>query len=65
MKIWEKIIPRPRSNFIQVKCAECGNEQITFSHASSVVRCNICGAVLAEPTGGKANVKGEIVASFE
>lgn len=65
MKLWEKIIPRPRSSFIQVKCAECGNEQITFSHASSIVRCNICGATLAEPTGGKANIKGEITAKFE
>ncbi|MEM1606729.1 MAG: 30S ribosomal protein S27e [Candidatus Bathyarchaeia archaeon] len=65
MRLWEKIIPRPRSSFIQVKCAECGNEQITFSHASSIVRCNICGAILAEPTGGKANIKGEITAKFE
>ncbi|MEM1582601.1 MAG: 30S ribosomal protein S27e [Candidatus Bathyarchaeia archaeon] len=65
MKIWEKIIPRPRSNFIQVKCPDCGNEQATFSHATSIVRCNICGAVLAEPTGGKANIRGEIVAKFE
>ncbi|MBS7648212.1 30S ribosomal protein S27e [Candidatus Bathyarchaeota archaeon] len=65
MKIWEKIIPRPRSHFIQVKCPDCGNEQATFSHAASIVRCNICGAVLAEPTGGKANIRGEIVAKFE
>ncbi|MEM1506975.1 MAG: 30S ribosomal protein S27e [Candidatus Bathyarchaeia archaeon] len=64
MRLWEKIIPRPRSSFIQVKCAECGNEQTIFSHVSSIVRCNICGAILAEPTGGKANVKGEIVAKF-
>ncbi|MEM1586594.1 MAG: 30S ribosomal protein S27e [Candidatus Bathyarchaeia archaeon] len=65
MKIWEKIIPKPRSNFIQVKCPECGNEQITFSHATITVYCNICGSVLAEPSGGKANIKGEIVARFE
>lgn len=65
MRIWEKIIPKPRSNFIQVKCPDCGNEQTIFSHATLVVRCNICGAVLAEPTGGKADIKGEMVAKFE
>ncbi|MEM1550768.1 MAG: 30S ribosomal protein S27e [Candidatus Bathyarchaeia archaeon] len=65
MRNWEKIIPKPRSRFIQAKCSECGNEQITFSHAAIIVRCNICGSVLAEPTGGKARVKGEIVAIFE
>lgn len=65
MRIWEKIIPKPRSSFIQVKCPECGNEQITFSHAKIIVRCNICGAVLAEPTGGKADIKGEVTARFE
>lgn len=65
MKIWEKIIPKPKSNFLQVKCPECGNEQIIFSHAASIVRCNICNAILAEPTGGKANIKGEIITRFE
>lgn len=65
MRLWEKIIPKPRSNFIQVKCPECGSEQIIFSHAATVVRCNICGSTLAEPTGGKAKIKGEITARFE
>lgn len=65
MKLWEKIIPKPRSYFVQVKCPECGSEQITFSHVTTIVRCHICGTVLAEPTGGKANIKGEIIAKFE
>ncbi|MEM1515260.1 MAG: 30S ribosomal protein S27e [Candidatus Bathyarchaeia archaeon] len=65
MKLWEKVIPKPRSNFIQVKCPECGNEQITFSHATTIVRCSICGSVLAEPSGGKAKIKGEIISRFE
>ena len=65
MDIWEKIIPEPKSRFIQVRCPDCGNEQIIFSHAASVVRCNICGAVLAEPTGGKAKIKAEIVKVLE
>jgi len=62
---WEKLIPRPRSSFLRVKCLKCGNEQLVFSHAVNKVNCNVCGAELVEPSGGKAVIKGEIVASFE
>jgi len=65
MSEWEKLLPRPRSRFVRVKCPDCGNEQIIFDHASSSVKCNVCGAVLAEPTGGKAAIKGEVIASME
>ncbi|HHH78008.1 MAG TPA: 30S ribosomal protein S27e, partial [Thermoplasmatales archaeon] len=33
--------------------------------ASTVVVCQICGSVLAEPTGGIANIKGEITEELE
>jgi small subunit ribosomal protein S27e len=62
---WEKLIPRPRSSFVRVKCLKCGNEQIVFSSAVNKVNCNVCGTELAEPSGGKAKIKGEIVAIFE
>jgi small subunit ribosomal protein S27e len=62
---WEKLIPKPRSKFLRVKCSDCGNEQVVFSHATNLVHCNICGAVLAEPTGGKAIIKGEVVALLD
>lgn len=65
MSEWEKLIPRPRSRFLRVKCPDCGNEQIVFSHVTNVVRCNVCRAVIAEPTGGKAAIKGEIIAALE
>ncbi|MCS7120652.1 MAG: 30S ribosomal protein S27e [Nitrososphaerota archaeon] len=65
MSEWEKIIPKPKSAFIQVKCTDCGNEQVTYSHSKTVVRCNICNAVLAEPAGGKARIKGEILKVLE
>jgi small subunit ribosomal protein S27e len=32
---------------------------------TNVVHCNVCGEVIAEPTGGKAAIKGEIVAALE
>jgi small subunit ribosomal protein S27e len=62
---WERLLPRPRSKFLRVKCPDCGNEQVVFGNATNVIKCNICGAVLAEPTGGKANIKGEILAALE
>jgi len=65
MSEWEKLLPRPRSKFLRVKCPDCGNEQVVFGNVTSVVRCNVCGATLAEPTGGKASLKGEVVASLE
>ncbi len=65
MSEWENLIPRQRSSFIRVKCPKCGNEQIVFSNAVNKVNCNVCAAELAEPSGGKAKIKGEIVASFE
>jgi len=65
MSDWEKLIPRPRSRFLRVKCPDCGNEQILFSHATNVVHCNVCGAKLCEPSGGKASIKGEVIASLD
>ena len=65
MSEWEKLLPRPRSKFLRVKCPDCGNEQVIFGNVTSVVKCNICGAVLAEPTGGKVKIKGEITAVLE
>ena len=55
------LIPVPRSRFILVRCPECGNEQPVFSHATFRVRCLVCGRVLAEPTGGKARILGQVV----
>jgi len=65
MSEWERLLPRPRSKFLRVKCPDCGNEQVIFSQATNQVKCNICSAVLAEPTGGKATIKGEVVTALE
>ncbi len=59
---WESLIPRPSSRFYRVRCISCGGEQIVFSHTSHEIKCRTCGEVLAEPTGGKAKIKGAIVA---
>ncbi|MDD1716291.1 MAG: 30S ribosomal protein S27e [Methanolinea sp.] len=54
-----------RSKFFKVKCPDCENEQVVFEKASTTVDCVVCGKVLAEPTGGKAQIKAEIVATLE
>ena len=61
----DKTIPKPRSRFLKVKCSNCGNIQVIYSHVSQIVKCSICGEVLAIPTGGKAEIKGEVQEVFE
>lgn len=51
--------------FLKVKCSECSNEQTVFSRAATEVKCLVCGATLAKPTGGSAVLKGELVAKLE
>ena len=48
------------SRFLRVKC-ECGNEQNVFGNASSIVKCQMCKKVLAEPHGSRAVVYGKIL----
>ncbi len=60
-KLYKILVPEPRSKFLIVKCKVCGNEQIVFSHATYPARCVMCGAQLVKPTGGKAEILGEIV----
>ncbi|PLJ76765.1 30S ribosomal protein S27e [Infirmifilum sp. NZ] len=57
----EKLIPRPRSRFVKVRCPDCGNTQIVFSHSSLEAKCLKCGRALVQPTGGKALILAEIL----
>ena len=49
-----------KSKFLKVKCKKCRNEQIIFNKPAQIVRCLVCGAVLAEPTGGMGKIKTKI-----
>lgn len=60
---WE-LIPKPRSIFLRVKCLKCSNEQIVFERSSSYVKCTVCDELLAQPAGGKATIRGEILQSL-
>ncbi len=52
---------KPESKFIKIKCKKCKNEQILFNKASMKIKCLVCNAVLAEPTGGKAKINASVV----
>jgi small subunit ribosomal protein S27e len=65
MSEWSKLIPKPRSVFLRVKCPKCGNEQQIFSNVVNKVTCNVCAEILAEPSGGRAKIKGDVQAVLE
>ncbi len=53
-------------SFVRVSCRDCGNEQIIFERACTTISCNICGATLVQPAGGKAKlVSAAVVESLE
>lgn len=56
---------KKKSSFLKVKCKDCNNEQIVFSKSASHVSCVVCGSTLAEPTGGQAIIKGDIIEEYE
>lgn len=51
--------------FVKAKCQDCGNEQVLFDRSTSIVRCSVCGATLAMPKGGKAEIKGKTAEVLE
>jgi len=54
-------IPKPSTNFLLVQCTGCGGEQVVFSAVNTDVKCKVCDTVLAEKTGGKAEIHGVIL----
>lgn len=51
--------------FIKIKCKDCESIQIGFNKSTTSVKCNVCGATLLIPTGGKAILRGEVVEVLE
>jgi small subunit ribosomal protein S27e len=56
-----EIPQQTRSRYIKIKCQDCGNEQPVFNKCQTVVTCLVCGASLSKPTGGIAEIKGEVL----
>ena len=57
----KSILPKVKTRFLKVKCEDCMNEQIIFNKANLQVNCLVCGATIATPTGGKAEVRGKVL----
>ncbi|PKK85318.1 MAG: 30S ribosomal protein S27e [Thermoplasmata archaeon HGW-Thermoplasmata-1] len=53
------------SKFVNVECADCGNKQAVFNKPATVVKCSVCGAVLAEPVGGIARFSGKVLGALD
>lgn len=52
-------------NFLMLACPDCENEQVIFEKASTEVACAVCGHTLAHPTGGIADIEGEVIGVTE
>lgn len=52
------------SRFAKVRCQKCKNEQVIFTRPAMKVNCLVCGEELAEPTGGKGNIKAEVIEKY-
>jgi len=50
-----------KSKYMRVICRKCKNDQMLYNKVATVVKCNKCGAVLAEPTGGEARIHAKVV----
>ncbi|MBO3841849.1 MAG: 30S ribosomal protein S27e [Candidatus Brockarchaeota archaeon] len=57
----ERLLFKPRSRFLKVKCSQCENEQIVFERPASNIKCKVCGKTIVKSTGGKGKVFGEII----
>ncbi len=51
--------------FVKIKCSDCENEQVTFKRLSKQVDCQVCGASLAKPTGGRGKFEAEVIEEIE
>ncbi len=56
---------KTKSRFLKVKCNDCGNEQVVFGASASNVKCLVCEKPMAGSTGGKTEVKGQVVAVLD
>ncbi len=55
------ISKNPTSKFLRVVCSKCKNEQTVFNKPSSDVKCLVCGAELAQATGGRGKLKAKVL----
>ncbi|XP_025195674.1 40S ribosomal protein S27-like [Melanaphis sacchari] len=52
----KRLVPRPNSYFMDIKCPGCYKIKTVFSHVQENVKCDGCLIVLCRPTGGKGKL---------
>lgn len=55
------LVQMTKSKYMRVICRKCKSDQMLYNKVATVVKCNKCGTVLAEPTGGEARIYGKVV----
>jgi len=64
MKSTKKLVPKPKSKFLDVECKKCKEHTIVFSKSASAIDCAKCGESLVLPKGGHAIIKGRVKKVF-
>ena len=59
------LIPKPNSAFLNIQCSKCGENNIIYSHTTSNIYCKSCHELLAERTGGKAKINGNLISALD
>jgi small subunit ribosomal protein S27e len=59
------MVPKPRSAYLSVQCAKCGEKAVIFSHTTTDISCKSCGELLAERSGSKAAILGKILGALD
>lgn len=52
----KRLVQSPNSYFMDIKCPGCYGVTIAFSHAQTVIICEVCQIALAKPSGGKCKL---------
>ena len=65
MKRESIMIPKPRSAFLSVQCAKCGEKAAVFSQTTMDVSCKSCGEPLAIRSGSKAIIAGKVLGALD
>jgi len=59
------LIPQPSSEYFTIQCTKCNDKIIIYSHTSKNIYCKTCNELLAQTSGGKAKIFGNIIANLD
>jgi small subunit ribosomal protein S27e len=59
------LIPKPNSAFLNIQCSKCGENNIIYSHTTSNLYCKSCNELVAERSGGKAKITGNLISTLD